>query len=199
MSAKVVKIRDASERSETWSDEAVAVACSTGDGAAVAELFDRYQEPVARFLSRMIGPSEDVEDLTQATFLEIARGAARFEGRSAVRTWIFGIAANVARHHLRSLARRGRLSRAIAFFSSDQATTTRGTSVVAETRQTLRRISQAMEKLPVEQREAFVMCELEGLSAREAAQALGASEAVVWKRVSRARKALRKVASEEAS
>lgn len=198
MTGQVVRIRDARSRSTEWTDEAVAAACATGDPAAVAELFDRFQLPVTRFLSRMLGASPDVEDLVQTTFLEIARGQARFEGRSAVRTWIFGIAANVARHHFRSLSRRGRLSRALTL---DTSATKPAPTPLEQTdaRRKLNHVALALEALPIARRTAFVMCELEGLSAREAASALHTTEAAVWKQVSKARKALRKAVEKEES
>ena len=69
----------------------------------------------------------------------------------------------------------------------------------AEARRTLDQVARALELLPVGQRTAFVMCELEGLSAREAARALGTTEAAVWKQVSKARKALRRAVQKEDS
>lgn len=198
MTAQVVRLRDSRKIPSRMSDEAVAVACSTGDAAAVAELFDRFHAPVTRFLSRMVGASPDVEDLVQTTFLEVARGSARFEERSTVQTWLFGIAANVARHHFRSNSRRGRLSRALSLVVR-HATPAPEPSELADARQQLDLVKRALDALPFKQREAFVMCELEGLSAREVASAVGASEAAIWKRVSQARKTLRRAARKEAS
>lgn len=202
MSAKVIPLRDSQQNQRDtsgWSDKAVAAACSTGDPLAVAELFDRFQTPVTRFLSRMVGPTPDIEDLVQSTFLEVARGKARFDGRSAVRTWVFGIAANIARHHLRTLSRRGRLSRAFSFFAErgGHSGATSGPQEVTEAKRKLSKVGQMLDELPQGQRESFILCELEGLSAKQAAQALGTTEKAVWKRVSKARKALREAAGQE--
>ena len=60
-----------------------------------------------RFLARASGmDSREVEDLVQATFLEVYRSAGRFRRHSQVRTWILGIAANQARHYVRRMVRR---------------------------------------------------------------------------------------------
>ncbi|MFN3954348.1 MAG: RNA polymerase sigma factor [Pararhodobacter sp.] len=65
---------------------------ANGDKQALAELYRIYERPVYRFiLSRMNDPHE-AADILHDVFMDIWRVAARFEGRSHVRTWIFGIA-----------------------------------------------------------------------------------------------------------
>ena len=99
------------------SDEMLVRAIGEGDHAAMAELFDRFQAHVFRFLARMIGHDDpELDDLVQMTFVEAHRASTRFRAQSAVKTWIFGIAANVARHHIRG---KRRLRDALArFFTS---------------------------------------------------------------------------------
>jgi RNA polymerase sigma-70 factor, ECF subfamily len=194
MSARVVKIRKAADRDAPWSDDAVAHACLSGDPAAVAELFDRFHLRVTRYLTRAIGNTADVEDLLQATFLEVARGASRFDGRSSVSTWLLGIATNALRHHLRSSSRRRGLLDAV---SSERAGAS-APSVTDEVdaRLALARAQEVLEALPEEQRLAFVLCELEGLRAGEAARLLDTTESAVWKRVSDVRKVVRRALAE---
>jgi RNA polymerase sigma-70 factor (ECF subfamily) len=171
------------------SDEALARACAAGDAAAVAALFDRFHAVVGRYLARLIGRGVDVDDLLQSTFLEVARGAARYdEPRGNVRTWLFAIATNVARHHRRAISRRLRLHDAVAHEPRGAGIDPSGE---ADARLQLARAEQALAALGDELREAFVLCELESLSAAEAARVVGASETAVWKRVSKARQALR--------
>jgi RNA polymerase sigma-70 factor (ECF subfamily) len=184
-----MRSRTSSEH-EPWSDEAVALACSSGDPQAIAELFERYQLPVTRFLSRLINAA-DVEDLVQITFLQIARGKARFEGRSSVKTWLFAIATNVMRQHYRSTARKKRLLWALACVN----VTTTGERLLeqVDARRNVQSVREAFDALPEKSRVAFVLCEVEGLSAREAGVALATSETAIWKRVSDARKAMLRV------
>ena len=79
------------------SAEALVVACGTGDSAALGELFDRFHQTVYRFLSRYLGPrNPDLDDLVQATFLEVRRAASRFRKESSVNSWIVGIASRAA-------------------------------------------------------------------------------------------------------
>jgi len=64
----------------------------TGDKAALAELYHAVEKPVFRFiLSRLNDPFE-AADILHDVFMEVWRSADRFEGRSKVQTWIFGIA-----------------------------------------------------------------------------------------------------------
>lgn len=196
MSARVVPLRRPAEPDAAWGDEAVAHACSSGDPAAVAEMFDRFHGRVTRYLSRAVGNVADVDDLLQATFLEIARGHARFDGRSSATTWLLGIATNVVRHHLRSASRRRALVAAVTEAHGDEAEAGPAGAVAA--RLALRRAQRVLDGLSDEQRLAFVLCELEGLSAAHVARMLGATEAAIWKRVSDARKAMREALGEEA-
>lgn len=175
------------EAQEPWTDEAVAAACYTGDPRAIAELFERFQLPVTRFLSR-VQAGVDVEDLVQTTFMRIARGKCRFDGRSSVKTWLFGIATNVMRQHLRSTIQRRKLS--FHLLSSPQPDSYDRVCEQVDARRDIRLVEAAFLELPEPSRLAFVLCELEGLSAKEAGRVLNASETAIWKRVSDARKAL---------
>ncbi len=71
-----------------------------GEIGALGELYDRYHEPVRRFLVRATGGAEDVDDLVHQTFLAAARSAARYDGRASCRPWLVGIAVQ----HLRRRA-----------------------------------------------------------------------------------------------
>src|SRR3954454_20691012 len=94
------------------SDEALVAACAAGDLSALGTLFDRFAGPVFGFLGRLRADPFDLEDLVQTTFLEVRRTARRY--RASVKTWILAIAANVARHHVRSEVRRRALAAACA-------------------------------------------------------------------------------------
>src|SRR5450432_3742122 len=105
MSENVLHFRRLAQRE--LCDEALVLACVAGDGRALEELFYRHGAQVHRVLVRLGHVDrKDLEDLVQSTFLEVHRSAKGFSGRSAVSTWILGIAMNVARHHVRGEARR---------------------------------------------------------------------------------------------
>lgn len=194
MTGTVVSLRASAtpSRDEPWSDAAVAAACAAGDPKAIGELFDRYEVPVTRYISRLTGGG-DVDDLVQCTFLEIVGRRARYDGRSSVKTWLFAIATNIVRRHRRSLVRRWRLNWT---FPSIECRIDEDLSSQLDARRDVERIRAAFAALSEKARTAFVLCEVEGLSAKEAGEVLGANEVTVWKRVSDARKALLRASKE---
>ncbi len=169
------------------SDEALARACSTGDPAAVGLLFDRFHPRIARYLGRLVSHDE-VEDLVQQTFYQVARSKSGYDGRASVSTWLMAIATNVVRHHRRTMGRRRKLASALAHAHDDVS---QDVARDVDSKRKLAAAKAALMALSPALREAFVLCELEGYSAREAGEILGASESAVWKRVSKARKAIR--------
>lgn len=67
-----------------------------GDADAFAAIVARWQRPVARFLTRLAGPSR-AADLTQDVFVRVLRAAPRYRPTARFSTWLFAIALNVAR------------------------------------------------------------------------------------------------------
>ncbi|HUQ04826.1 MAG TPA: RNA polymerase sigma factor [Kofleriaceae bacterium] len=188
MSRTVVSFQRTTGAPAEMSDEALLAACATGDGAALGALFDRHHDGVRRFLGRLSGTDDrDLDDLVQATFEILPRAARRFDGRAPVRTWLFGTAANVARHHVRSEIRRKRVVAAAAELPRRDGDTT--ADVVARERAV--RLADAIAALPVKLRETFVLVYLEGVSGKEAAAILDCREGAIWKRLHEARARLR--------
>lgn len=86
--------------------------CRRGDSAAWDELFERYYDPVGRFVFQY-SPAftrEDVEEISQEVFLTVVRSIDSFRGNSAFQTWLFRIAINKARDFIqhKSAAKRGK-------------------------------------------------------------------------------------------
>jgi RNA polymerase sigma-70 factor (ECF subfamily) len=171
------------------SDEALVAACATGETAALGALFDRHHLAVHRFLGRLTGTDHrDLDDLVQLTFVTALRAARHFDGRSAVRTWLLGVASNVARHHARAEGRRGRLRDAVA--AAPAADVAAPDREVAE-HERAARLHGAILALPPRLREALVLVYLEGIAGRDAAALLGIREGALWKRLHMARARLR--------
>jgi RNA polymerase sigma-70 factor (ECF subfamily) len=179
------------------SDEALVAACATGDTAALGALFDRFQDAVYRFAARL-PMTDDLarDDLVQGTFLEVSRTARAFRGTSSVKTWILGIAANVARHTLRSEQRR-RVHQ--ARFLEKQSSAPVLVDDQVERRQLLARVAAAIEALPRDQQLAFILCDLDQLPGVEVARILGVPEGTLWRRLHSARKAVRAAVERSAS
>lgn len=77
---------------QTTSDEVLIGRIAQGDRLAMQVLFARHHVRVYRFVLRLVGDPATAEDLISEVFLDVWRQADRFEGRSAVSTWILGIA-----------------------------------------------------------------------------------------------------------
>lgn len=67
----------------------------------IDKLFRAHRSHVQAFVSRYVRDTSDAEDVTQVTFMEAARCAHQFSGMSKPSTWLFGIALNMARNHVR--------------------------------------------------------------------------------------------------
>ena len=188
---KLLALRRVNGTTADLSDHALVAACAVGESAALGALFDRYHLDVYRFLRRLAGTDDrDLDDLVQATFLEISRSASRFGGTGAVKTWIFGIANNIARHHVRGEIRRKGLAARYAEWPSGASP---ALDDVAAARQLLSRMGDALAALPHDLRAVFVLCDLEDVPGAEAARVLGLREGTLWRRLHNARKRLRQL------
>jgi RNA polymerase sigma-70 factor, ECF subfamily len=186
MTGKVIPLR--AELAEL-TDEAVLAACAKGNTAALGVLFDRHQVAVYRFLGRLSGTDAcDLDDMVQATFLEVNRSAASFRGGAAVKSWVLGVALNITRHHVRGEIRRKAM---LSSYAKHPTGHSARPDESAERRQLMVRLYQALDTLPKEQREIFVLCDLEEVRGVEAAKILQVPEGTIWRRLHEARKALR--------
>jgi RNA polymerase sigma-70 factor (ECF subfamily) len=178
------------ERGEVLPDEALLAACAKGDNTAVEELFQRHGDRVHGVLARLGGlDQKDLEDVVQATFLTVQRSARRFDRRSAVGTWIVGIALNIGRRQVRGEVRRRSAMLAVA--ESHPRHPGAGPEEQASHRQLMGRLLTGFEALPADQRTVFVLCDLEGMRGVDVARALRIPEGTVWRRLHDARLRLR--------
>jgi RNA polymerase sigma-70 factor (ECF subfamily) len=169
------------------SDEALLAACGVGDPAALGALFDRHHEAVYRLISRLLRTEPSaIDDLVQTTFLEAWRSAKKYDARGAVRSFLFGIAANTVRHHIRSAKRRRD-----ALADLPEPAPGRGPDDAAMRTQQMSRLAAALDQLPHDLRVVYVMCELEDIPGVDAARALDVRAGTLWRRLHEARRALR--------
>lgn len=90
-------------------DEQLLAAHRSGDSAAMPELINRYQGDLLRFLHRLTGDRAMAEDAFQEAFLQVHVSSGTFDMGRKFRPWLFTIAANKARDHLRKKGRRQEL------------------------------------------------------------------------------------------
>ena len=184
----LVPLRPAAPTLDDLSDPAVVAACATGDRAAQAALFTRHVDSVHRFVARMTTADDDaVDDLVQGTFLTAFRCAGAFRGGAQVRTWLFGIAANIVRTYARGEVRRKAMLRSVEGLPRAPIDLE---SKVARS-ELLARIPGAVAALPHDLRTALILVDFEETRGAEAAAALGVPEGTLWRRLHQARAALR--------
>jgi RNA polymerase sigma-70 factor (ECF subfamily) len=132
----------------------------------------------------------DVDDLIQATFLELPRIASMFDGRSdSCASWLCGIALRLAARDRRSVGRF--LKMLVSFGRSSPQAMAVTPEKVASGREEIGRFADALLALAPKKREAFVMIELEGFSAELVAHSLGENPATIRTRLFHARSELR--------
>ena len=88
-----------------FTDEQLLAQHSAGDQRAFSELIGRYQQELFAFLARFVSDSAAADDLFQETFIQVHRNARSFDQNRRFRPWLFTIAANKARDHLRAAGR----------------------------------------------------------------------------------------------
>lgn len=130
-----------------------------------------YRDEIYRYTWRMVGQTQDAQDLTQETFLRAYRAFERLEPESNVRAWLYRIATNTC---LTFLKRSGR-TQTVPLDAAIVADTETPHDTVSR-RELLREVAQAVEALPPRQRAAIVQRKYQGLSYVEMAESLGVSE-----------------------
>src|SRR5882672_9503420 len=129
----------------TTSDEALMLDFQRGSRDAFDELFARYRDPLHGFFRRRLQTAERADDLTQETFLAVIRATARYEPRSLVRTYLYGIALKLLAVERRQQARSAPLAAAAHEPAPDTALW----------------VQQAIEKLETTDREILMLREYE--------------------------------------
>lgn len=168
-----------------------------GHDAALNDLMARHATPIFHFLYRMLHHEDDANDLAQETFVRVFKAKASFRPEQRFSTWLYTIAANLARNHIRWRTRHPNVSLdaepdqpgyALGDTLVSNAPTPKEQTLAAERATAVRA---ALEELPAEMREAIILCEWEEQSVAEAATILGTTPKAVESRLYRARQILR--------
>ena len=162
----------------------VAARVAGGDVAAFRPIVDHTRAPLYRLAARLVGNLADAEDVLQDAYASAFRAllAGQYDGRSKVETWLYRIVANACVDLLRKRREK----------QTDDTHEPRFDGLVhAEARVALRELDKLLESLHPLDRAALVLVAVEGLSAKDAAEALGATEGAIEQRLVRARAALR--------
>ena len=165
-----------------------------GESRALGEVYDQHHEAVRAFAGRLVGDSGAAEDLVHEVFVTLPRAIRRFQAHSSLRSFLIGIAIQHARHHVRGASRR---RAALARLATEPERPSLSPEASAADRRLLEAVARALDELPLEQRVAFVLCDVEERSSVEAAQLVNAPEATLRTRLFHARKKLRAALEKE--
>lgn len=171
----------------------------SGDPAAFRQIFVAHRSDVSRVVFRMIGPSPEVEDVVQEVFLHVYRSLHSFRGESRFSTWLYRLAVNVSRMHLRKGRSRPRFADVEVPEAPRDGAPLDTPDVVVERQERVRTLYRLLESLSEKKREVLVMHDLEGVPAKEIAEIVGVPVLTVRTRLFYARKELYAAMAEEPS
>jgi RNA polymerase sigma-70 factor, ECF subfamily len=157
-------------------------------------LYDTYFPYIWRSVQRLGVPASLVDDVVQEVFIVVHRRLGSFEARSTVKTWLYAIALRVARVH-RARHRRAE-GEALALDRTRAPDATRPDER-ASNAEAARLVQAILDRLDDDQREVFVLAELEELSIPEIARALDVKVNTVYSRLRLARAAFAEGAARE--
>ena len=161
-----------------------------GDPEALRLTVERYQDRIFALIYGIVRDRHEVEDVAQEVFLKVFTRITAFDGRSRFYTWLYRVAANTAKDHVKKRSRRP----AVALEEDARIESpAHGPADSAERAEARRQVRAAIDELPVRYREVLALRELEGLSYNEIAAILRVSIGTVESRLHRARARLKQV------
>jgi RNA polymerase sigma-70 factor, ECF subfamily len=158
------------------------------------EVYDAYSDGIRRFIRMLVKDPWTAEDLTQETFVRVLKGIDELAERSKMRAWIYRIALNVCRDHLRTRSARMREQReqgAAEVLDLLPSPCSTESNLIHHEMTTC--IQQKVGMLPEKLRTVVWLFDFDGLSQDEIAQALGISVENVKVRLHRARRKLKSI------
>ncbi len=174
------------------SDGAVVRAVLAGDRQAYSLLVQRHQDSLYRHAVRMTDRPDEATDIVQAAFIKGFEHLARCRDADRFGAWLFRIGANQCKDYLKN-----RRHRDLRLEDAAPLPSRRGNPEEKAERGQLRQmIARALERLSPDEREAFMLKHVEGLSYTEMAVLLGASVPALKMRVHRAREGLQQLLEE---
>ena len=183
-------------------DEVLLTAYREGDSGAFEALLGRYRGPIFNFLLRSVRDRGRAEELYQDVWMKVIERCDEFRGDAKFSTWLYTIARNLSIDHQRKMKFRGHASLDASEPRSGQAIGERVSNFGPSTEQLAiggvvrERIARAVEALPEEQREVFLLCQLQGLAFREISEVVGVPANTVKSRMRYALERLRHTLSD---
>lgn len=185
--------------SSTENDSDLVNAFKKGDYPAFEKIVLKYQDRVYNLCYRFLGDKQEAEDSAQEIFIKVYRALKGFKFKSSFYTWLYRIVINTCKNRVKSVEYRRSKSR--ISLDDDQEKTDYGISTVAakddlpdtnlEHREKIKRIQEAINSLPPDQKTVVILRDIEGLSYDEIADITKNRLGTVKSKLSRARLGLR--------
>jgi RNA polymerase sigma-70 factor (ECF subfamily) len=160
---------------------------AAGEISALGEIYDRHHVAVRRFIVRLTGNTNDVDDLVHTTFLTVREIAASFDPTRSCRAWLLGIAAKMIRRHRSSGAR---LVRFLSTWKQSAPSSSPDAERMLAARDDLKHFMKALYAMSEAKRVVLMMADVEGLKCDDIAAALDIPIGTVWRRLHDARRTL---------
>ncbi len=172
-------------------DEQLVARARKGDRRAFDLLIRKYQYKIVQLAERLVGDS-DALDVAQESFIKAYRALPRFRGQSAFYTWLYRIAINTSKNYLVARKRRPAaqdidVADAELFGHTDKMSDLDTPEALALSDEIKTKVTEAIERLPTDLRQAITLRELQGLSYDEIADAMECPIGTVRSRIFRAR------------
>ena len=158
---------------------------ATGDQAAFAALYRALEGPTLRFIRSKLNDPHEANDILHEVFMEVWRSAGKFEGRSMVRTWVFGIA---YRKTVDAFRKRGSVETHAEL--PEQEDTSETADMALNAQQEAVHLRSCLDGLSEEQRLAVSLAYFEDMTYDEIAEVAGVPAGTVKSRVFHAKKLL---------
>ncbi|MGB5695974.1 MAG: RNA polymerase sigma factor [Polyangiales bacterium] len=184
------------------SDEMLLLGYRSGDLGAFETLLGRYRAPLFNFLLRSSRDRGRAEELYQDVWLKVIERSDDFRGDAKFSTWLYTIARNLSIDHQRKMKFRGHVSLEVVLPESGQPLRERVSNPGPTTEQLAMgglvrdRLAAAIEELPAEQREVFLLRQLQGLAFREISEVVGVPANTVKSRMRYALERLQQILSD---
>lgn len=171
------------------------------DRAAFKKIVETWQNMVYNTALGILQNAEDAEDVTQETFIQVYESVSSFKGESKFSTWVYRITVSKATDHIRKKKRKKRFAFIQSLYGKNDAPVIDPPDffhpgVSMENKENAAVLFKAMEQLPGNQKTAFVLNKIEGLSYIEIGNVLKVSDSAVDALLQRARANLKKILKE---
>ena len=168
-----------------------------GDEAAFKTIVEQWKDMVHNTVLGIVQNETEAEDLTQDVFIKVFEKISSFKGESKFSTWLYRIATTTALDHLRSKKRKKRFGFIYSMMGNeqnegDQIPDFHHPGVTLDNKERAKILFRAINQLPENQKAAYTLNKLEGMSYRDVSEVLNTSVSAVESLMSRANGNLRK-------